>query len=669
MEARIREGRDHYATEKYDAALRQFTRAMNMCACTRGMRRPRCTCKDFEAVAAENGSIFDEAMHTCRCHVGRTFNKCDNLLHIQALDYRAGTFEAMKELGRARKDAEWMLELAPRRPDGYLRFGKVARLQKKAELAWKMYGAGIEASKDAPVDASTKRQQLYAAFRPLQARFKRQDPMSLPYELVHIIFSHLDVVELTKCLLVSKAWGGTLQCRGYKTLWRSFDFPTRPFQPPSTLALQKLLARARGDVREIVIRDPTRFQLSQQRLMMLLRAAASLERLELGPLTEYYFLFPKGPALYRNLRHVVLDMYNNGEHRSWHAQHQSTSNVPVDFIKSIAATLESLSLVGVPASWCQLQDVPEFPALRCLRLEHKRGSQAPFPILYMASRTPRLEQLCLTNVHLTCDGLHRWKDIWHMLWRSLQVVVFTMPDMGQAVQSRETLTAVTSLMCLHSSGHFRYVDLQIPYSSEDDQTTAEVFPPCSESGVSNTVDAHGRPIRRPLQLHSLRQLRLKDLAHGPSTMRHLLGGAAERGNLHTLDIVFPIPTFHSPVGRQHMEHLGAYGWLRGVESIRSLGISRFRFREYPTNDDDLPLPSFLATFPNLETLSLTSDHYAPEEFCSVVEAILNVTHLKVLYQNKVNGALMDKLVRLGETFGVQVIWGERPRVWPVPPEE
>jgi F-box/TPR repeat protein Pof3 len=49
--------------------------------------------------------------------VGRTFNKCDNLLHIQALDYRAATFEAMNELERARKDAEWILELAPRLPD------------------------------------------------------------------------------------------------------------------------------------------------------------------------------------------------------------------------------------------------------------------------------------------------------------------------------------------------------------------------------------------------------------------------------------------------------------------------------------------------------------------------------------------------------------------------
>lgn len=56
-------------------------------------------------------------MYTCKCSVSQTFSKCDNALHIQALDYRAATFEALKELDRARKDAEWMLELSPRLPD------------------------------------------------------------------------------------------------------------------------------------------------------------------------------------------------------------------------------------------------------------------------------------------------------------------------------------------------------------------------------------------------------------------------------------------------------------------------------------------------------------------------------------------------------------------------
>lgn len=81
------------------------------------MKRERCSCKKYEDVASKDGSIFNEAMYSCTCSVGKTFNKCDKDDHIQALDYRAATFEALEELERARRDAEWMLELAPRRLD------------------------------------------------------------------------------------------------------------------------------------------------------------------------------------------------------------------------------------------------------------------------------------------------------------------------------------------------------------------------------------------------------------------------------------------------------------------------------------------------------------------------------------------------------------------------
>ncbi|KAF5134058.1 Protein DIA2 [Metarhizium anisopliae] len=132
-------GRQFYEAQQYKRALEQFTR-------------------NFERVAAEEGCIFKEAMYNCKCDVGRTFNKCDNRNHIQALDYRAATFEALGKLDRAKKDAEWILELAPRLPDGYLRLGKVARLQKNHEFAWKIYNAGISINKDVEVASSPKLQ-------------------------------------------------------------------------------------------------------------------------------------------------------------------------------------------------------------------------------------------------------------------------------------------------------------------------------------------------------------------------------------------------------------------------------------------------------------------------------------------------------------------------------
>lgn len=147
-----------------------LAKVMKRCRCTRGSKRERCRCKNFEAVAERKGSIFNEAMYTCTCDVGKTFSKCDAANHIRALDYRAATFEAMGELERSKLDAEWLLELAPRLPEvclpclehelavgqitdvpqGYLRLGKVARLQKKPEYAWHIYNAGIEATESSP---------------------------------------------------------------------------------------------------------------------------------------------------------------------------------------------------------------------------------------------------------------------------------------------------------------------------------------------------------------------------------------------------------------------------------------------------------------------------------------------------------------------------------------
>lgn len=161
---------------------------MRNCPCARGVKRDRCTCKNYEKVAAEGGSIFKEAMYTCSCDVGKTFSKCNNVHHIQALDFRAATFEALDKLDRAMKDAEWILELAPRLPDvkqscilfrtaffrelrsfadvsrlqGYLRLGKIARLQKNHEYAWKIYTAGIETNKENAIGSSPKLQVRHA---------------------------------------------------------------------------------------------------------------------------------------------------------------------------------------------------------------------------------------------------------------------------------------------------------------------------------------------------------------------------------------------------------------------------------------------------------------------------------------------------------------------------
>jgi hypothetical protein len=53
-------------------------------------------------------------MHTCSCGVAQKFRKCHEPEHIQALDYRIHVFEKMGRLENAQRDAEWLLDIAPR---------------------------------------------------------------------------------------------------------------------------------------------------------------------------------------------------------------------------------------------------------------------------------------------------------------------------------------------------------------------------------------------------------------------------------------------------------------------------------------------------------------------------------------------------------------------------
>lgn len=115
-EASIEEGREAYANGQYKLAIQHFTLVSNKCPCNNGKagRRERCKCKDFARVAREGGDIFREAMHTCSCGVSQKFNKCHDTTHIQALEYRIHVFDKMSRPDHAKRDAEWLLEIAPR---------------------------------------------------------------------------------------------------------------------------------------------------------------------------------------------------------------------------------------------------------------------------------------------------------------------------------------------------------------------------------------------------------------------------------------------------------------------------------------------------------------------------------------------------------------------------
>ncbi|KAJ4265533.1 hypothetical protein NW762_004822 [Fusarium torreyae] len=654
QESAIADGRRLYGAQQYKPALKQFTRAMQLCPCTRKMKRQRCSCKNFEKVALEGGSIFNEAMYTCTCTVGKTFNKCDNKLHIQALDYRAATFEELKELERAQKDAEWILELAPRLPDGYLRLGKISRLQKKHEFAWNVYSAGIEVGNKHHLAGSPKYQKLLTARQPLHIRFCRRNPLRNPQEIVQRIFHYLDFASVVRCLGVSWEWRRYLQSRGNERLWRSLLFTKRYTyrQAPNTQSLKKLISYSGKDVRQIVIDDVLRFRLTQPKFLALIQGSNNLEILVLRGSTEEQLSVPYTTGIFQKLNHVILDEILLG---------RPLFLAPL--LRHACESIQHLHIRGLPPDGGE-GDLcfPKLPNLQFLRLEeHSKTNPFRLSTWYFAAKIPRLQQLWLKDVQLSnYIPPHTTLDDY---WPELKAVIVHGPNDSDPI----TAAAIQQLTSLRAGRTLQYIDFDFRWKRNDEGPLGLIV-------MSEMLNMEPQMLAtdeyvKHCQYTELRSLRLRRALIPPLKLQNVLKDALTSRKLRTLDLVFPLDPLGAPEGACSIQHIHDHAWLCGEDVIKCIGLSEFRFRAYPKSDDEMYLPGFLATFPNLEVLEINSTQYEPREFCMVVEAILKVTHLKKIYQKIVHGEPGDQLRALAGKYGVELIWGDRPREWPLAIEE
>ncbi|KAI8725091.1 F-box domain-containing protein [Fusarium sp. LHS14.1] len=654
QEAAIAAGRQHYGTKRFTLAIALFTKAMKMCPCNRQTRRERCSCKDFEKVAQEGGSIFNEAMYTCKCPIGKTFNKCDHKHHIHALDYRAATWEALQQLDRAQRDAEWILELAPRLPDGYLRLGKIARLQKKHEFAWHVYTAGIEVGNKHQLAGSPKFQKLHSARQPLHSWYYRRDPLRNPREIVQRIFQYLDFATIVRCLRVSKDWRQYLTSRGNERFWRALLF-TKQFPhryAPSNASLKKLISYSGKDVRQIVIDSVLRFRLTQQKLITLLQGSDNLESLVLRGNIEEGLNIPMVKTLFKKLDRVFLDEIHVGK-----------PHILEPLLTLASESIQNLHLRGLPqVGTTTTFGFPSLPNLQYLRIEEQnKPNPIRLGIWTIAAGSPRIRQLWLGDVQLSG---HQPEDTkLDKLWPNINVVIIH----GSTDKDPETAQTIQKLASIRQGDTLQYVDFDFRWKYDEQG-------PLGLRMLSNMLNQQPATMGSDEfnygnQYENLHSLRLARALIPPSNLQAVLSDAIAAHKLHTLDLVFPLEPFGTPQGSISVEYLGKHEWLRGAESIKCLGIFEFRFRSYPKNDDDLPLPSFLATFPNLEVIEINSAHYEGPEFCTVIEAILKVTHLRKIYQTTVQGIALDQLRGLAAKYNVELVWGERARLWPLQIEE
>ena len=185
----MEQGRQLYAAKQYAQAAEAFTQVINSCRCGVYLREKPCLCKDLLA-SMEKSTLRDELKKSCICSA-RSGRRCENPNHIDAFDSLAATYEKDDRVEHSLNCAKQMINLSPRNPKGYLRCGKVLRLQGLPNLAHKTYRAGIDiVSKkypDHPLLVKLREQEEKLR------RLMRADPlMMLPFELVCLIFKQVD---------------------------------------------------------------------------------------------------------------------------------------------------------------------------------------------------------------------------------------------------------------------------------------------------------------------------------------------------------------------------------------------------------------------------------------------------------------------------------------------
>ncbi|KAG6158316.1 hypothetical protein E4U11_004790 [Claviceps purpurea] len=404
-------------------------------------------------------------------------------------------------------------------------------------------------------------------------------------------------------------------------------------------------------------------QVSQSALTLLLKLSPNLEALYAWPLPWGCFL-PLDVNHWNRLRFVMMKALQNHFHK---VPVDLPGGFPKTFLQNSANSLVHLHFEGIPQQWYNgiTSSIPRLHNLRILEMNHYGPSVGiPFRIFILCDAFPRLEQLKIgPNLpYLGPEPMAVSPKRWERLWPFLTVLRFdtwTFGDGPEADRLAEmTRSTLRYLTCLNRGNPLEHIQFNFPHQngrcfSSDDHDLLPDFDVTEHSEYRN-----------------LKSFNLRMVCMPPDRVRTLLCNAIEtkKMKLTSFDIVFPQgpPTAGEPIGGASIRHLQGYEWFRGTSTIHTLGCYDFRFRSGAENDEDLPLPQFLASFPNLRTLSIHSEHYNKLEFASVVVAIIKRTHLKTIYTPSVDCEVLGQQLRqVARDHGVELIDGDRPDEWPI----
>ncbi|ROT41125.1 hypothetical protein SODALDRAFT_330833 [Sodiomyces alkalinus F11] len=661
-DAALVRGRDAYASGRHKKAIEYFTSIINSCDCNRRDRPRMCRCKDFERVAQAGTSIFHEAMYNCRCNVSLKWDKCHDPYHIRALDYRAAVFEK-EDLHLAKRDAEWLLQTAPRALEGYLRLGKIYRMEKKPKVALAIWNAGIEVGRKEGLGGSRKIKQLYEVRQPLRMHYVRVDPMTLPVELVEHIFSYFQLTDLCRVQGVCKRWDYFFDSR--PCIWKHIEFPAGLKRAPPSSWTKTLANRMRGAAKSLVIPSPVQERLRETQWLQLADAAKQARRLELdfrhGPMPK----LPSNRQFPSRLSSLKIIFSESRGPRYFDLFLDQEEN---DFLRGILErcnyNLESLWLGHARVPWLFQDLPPALPRLRYLRISRKQDASL-ISLPSLAAATPRLEQLYLDgpcSIECTLDETPSCPGA----WSDLRVVIAECEvsswfDLGWASNSPMNPEKIRVLESRSGMLGFR-------------------------DGLGMTVGALssvGQFLRKSMD--SLERYWL-EAATPDFLSQERLQDPLVTGKLYELGLAFPDTDRDDTMWGEDplpaQAFLQRLPWLYGGPGVRMLGLFDFNLDSGLTIPDSLQPPgedrpkvekdqaavlvAFIESFPRLETLVLGSKFCEAREVAALTEAVVNRGKIKKIYLRGVTGQLFLDIRELAAMKGAEVMVWQRKIPWPYP---
>ncbi|KAG6162221.1 hypothetical protein E4U11_002790 [Claviceps purpurea] len=430
---------------------------------------------------------------------------------------------------------------------------------------------------------------------------------------------------------------------------------------PSLHLLRKMLLWAGdGGARKIVI--PTCMRITQRKLTLLLKASPRLEHLNIDQLRRDLTL-PVNGKIFERLRYVSIAGFFHLTPIGF------PGGFPQMFLQNSASTLEHLDFDSIPREWSySVPSIPLLPKLKILRMRGSMDDGTPLPIYALSIAFPRLEQLSIASVsNLHPEPVAIWRKEWENIWPHLKVLMFQSNEPrgpgSYETRTYSTLRYLTGLNCGNSLEHIRF---EFGFKPQP-LRLIDIFGGSHDTVSSSDVFQHA-------QFQNLRSLRSETMWISPDRARALLSNAIKNKKLTSFEIVFPNRDYYegpNVAADASVRHLKGYDWLRGTSTIHTLGCQNFFFSSDREHELNMLLPQFLATFPNLRTLSISSMYYDIErsKFAKVILEILKATHLQTIYTRTLGDVKLGWLDEAARSKGTEIILESEPPIWPIPLEQ